>query len=100
MHWRKEMAEDMKRKKIKYGHGKVDRAFFEARGFKVIQHEPWAWGFFHDNLSGKFLWYPGRGTLMYQTNPKSGKKVGEFFTNEEVYEQIQRKINESLPEGW
>lgn len=77
----------------------LDKRFFEKRDVEVIAHQPWQFGLFHKNLQGKFVWYPHKGTLMYEAN-KQTRKVGLFFSHEEVYEQIMKKINEQLPEGW
>ncbi len=77
----------------------LDRAFFESRGVEVIAHQPWQFGLFHPHLQGKFVWYPRNGTLMYEAN-KQTRKIGTTFSHEEVYEEITKKINEQLPEGW
>ncbi len=77
-----------------YG-GNLDRAFLEARGVRIVRHQPWQFGLFHDDLIGKFVWYPMRGTLMYEADAVGkayGAKVGEFFGTAEVWSVMAARI--------
>ena len=72
----------------------VDYEFFAAHGVKVVQHAPWQFGLFHPDLEGKFVWYPERGSLVYERPEWGVYKVGEFVDTEDVYNEIVKKINE------
>jgi len=82
-----------KREKIsRYSKG-LDRDAFREEGIQVIQHQPWQFGLLHPDLSGKFVWYPTKGTLMYEDEPHRGSRVGHFPTTKLVIEQIKRTID-------
>jgi len=69
----------------------LDYEFFKAHDVTVVQHAPWQFGLFHPDLKGKFVWYPERGSLIYET-PGAIIKVGEFTNTEDVYNEIMKKI--------
>jgi len=70
----------------------LDYDFFAAHDVKVVQHAPWQFGLFHPDLKGKFVWYPARGSLIYEEPDWGVCKIGEFTNSEEVYNQIMKKI--------
>lgn len=73
--------------------GEMDIAFLEMQDIKVVKYQPWQFGLFHPDLYGKFVWYPKKGTLMYESD-ETIYKVGEFNDTEIVLEKIMQKINE------
>lgn len=96
--------------------GGVDYKFLKAMDIKVVKYQPWQLGLFHPDLKGKFLWYPRKGTLMYQEVAEGtthGVKIGntgEFCAGghkqwwkegatEMVYEEIMKKVNEQQHEN-
>lgn len=80
----------------------VDFEFLEAMGIKIIAYQPWQLGLFHEELKGKFVWYPKAGTLMYEDQPGSNTKVGQSgdfvgtkeYITEKVYEILMAKLNQ------
>lgn len=91
--------------------GGVDFAFLELHDVKIIKHQPWQLGLFHPDLRGKFVWYPRKGTLMFEWEFNGGRQqakigqTGDFVAGgfemwrdkdatEKVYEQIMKKIQE------
>ena len=69
----------------------LDYGFFESMEVKVVQHAPWQFGLFHPDVEGKFVWYPERGSLIYE-KPGAIVKVGEFTNTEDVWEEIKKKL--------
>lgn len=69
----------------------LDYGFFESMEVKVVQHAPWQFGLFHPDVEGKFVWYPERGSLIYE-KPGAIVKVGEFTNSEDVWSEIQKKL--------
>lgn len=69
----------------------LDYGFFESMDVKVVQHAPWQFGLFHPDVEGKFVWYPERGSLIYE-KPGAIVKVGEFTNSEEVWDEIRKKL--------
>lgn len=91
--------------------GGVDFHFLDVHDVKVVKHQPWQLGLFHPDLEGKFVWYPRKGTLMFEwefDGQRGAKKVGQTgdfiagghkewrssSATERVYEEIAKKINE------
>lgn len=84
----------------------VDYKLLEGMGISVVRHQPWQLGLFHEELVGKFVWYPGAGTLMYQNDDRSEVYVvgykGQFCAEgkpnvtEDVYIEISKKVDEQL----
>lgn len=70
----------------------LDYEFFKQHDVEVVQHAPWQFGLFHKDLVGKFVWYPERGSLIYEKPEWGIVKVGEFTDSEEVYQEIMKKI--------
>lgn len=72
----------------------VDYEIFEAYGITHQWHQPWQLGLFHANLPDgyKFVWYPERGTLMYEQGSKNAHKIGEFTDSESVALEIRDRI--------
>ena len=74
--------------------GDLDRKFFKAMNIKVAQYQPWQFGLFHPDLKkAKFVWYPRKGTLMFEHEEQTIYKVGQFLNSEDVYNEIMTKIN-------
>lgn len=69
----------------------LDYEFFASVDVTVVQHAPWQFGLFHPNVEGKFVWYPERGSLIYE-KPGAIVKVGEFTNTEEVWEEMRKKL--------
>lgn len=69
----------------------LDYEFLKQMGVQIVQHAPWQFGLFHPDMEGKFVWYPERGSLIYE-KPWAIVKVGEFTNSEEVWEEIKKKI--------
>lgn len=66
--------------KIKQYHEKVDFEFLKEMGIKVVMYQPWQIGLFHEEMEGKFIWYPKAGTLMYSNMDKNiNYKLEGFF---------------------
>ncbi len=95
--------------------GGVDYAFLKAMDIKVVKHQPWQLGLTHPDLKGKYVWYPRKGTLMFEWEfgmPHSAKigQTGEFCAGggykenwkegatEMVYQKIMEKIMEQQGE--
>lgn len=75
--------------------GGLDRKFFTAHDVKVVQYQPWQYGLFHPDLKGKFVWYPQKGTLMFEHKEEDLLyKMGEHKNSEDVYKIIMGKIGE------
>lgn len=89
----------------KYTEG-VDFDFLKAMEVEVVEHQPWQLGLFYPDLDGKFVWYPKKGTLMYQREDEngawSGYKIHESVTfkgedpeaTENVVNEIMIKVKE------
>lgn len=69
----------------------INYEFLKQMDVQVVQHAPWQFGLFHPDLEGKFVWYPERGSLIYE-KPGAIVKVGEFTDSEYVWEEIKKKI--------
>ena len=69
----------------------IDYEFFASVDVRIVQHAPWQFGLFHPDVEGKFVWYPERGSLIYE-KPGAIVKVGEFTNTEEVWGEIQKKL--------
>lgn len=55
----------------------VDYELLEGMGIRYVMHEKWQIGLFHDDLEGKFLWYPSAGTLVFESADGFFKRIGE-----------------------
>lgn len=62
--------------------------FFKQMGVTVVQHAPWQFGLFHPDIKGKFVWYPERGSLIYEKQEWGVVKVGEFTDSEDVFKKM------------
>jgi len=69
----------------------LDYEFFAQHEIEVIQHAPWQFGLFHPDIEGKFVWYPERGSLIYEKTNWGVVKLGEFTNSEDVYKEIMKK---------
>lgn len=59
-----------------YDHA-VDYDLLAALGVRVVRHQPWQLGLYHEELDGKIVWYPKSGTLMYQNDARNvSHKIG------------------------
>jgi hypothetical protein len=63
---------------------KDDIDFSEYCGYTIKQYTPWQFGLFHSDLKGKLMWYPKKGSLIYEPEPYRVKKIGEFYTLEDA----------------
>ena len=89
--------------RTEYDH-QVDYKFLQAMGIKVAKYQPWQLGLFHPDLTGKFLWYPKKGTLMFENIDRvtigesgdypAGMGCPDDDSTEKVYNQIMSKVNE------
>lgn len=71
----------------------VDYKMLEEFGVRVVKHQPWQFGLFYPDLEGKMVWYPEKGTLMYENSAKRiMKKVGEFTDTEDVWNEIMKRV--------
>lgn len=92
-------------------HDGVDLKFLRAMGITVVFYQPWQLGLFHEELKGKFVWYPKKGTLMYECEFNGSPftvKIGTsgdylaqtkdqedmYGTTEKVYNEIIKKVKE------
>lgn len=78
----------------------VDFEYLKAMGVEITFYQAWQLGLFHKDLKGKFVWYPRKGTLMFESETGSQNKIkqsGDFMgqndKTEEVYKEIIRKID-------
>lgn len=80
-------------KSFKSYRGAMDKNFFKGMDIKVVQNQPWQFSLYHPDLpeGEKFVWYPRKGTLMFETE-YGNKKVGEFLDCEEVWKEINKKV--------
>jgi len=69
----------------------VDYQFFAAHQVKVTQLMPWQFRLEHPDITGRFVWYPTSGALIYEQSEWGVAKVGEYKSSEEVYEKIMEK---------
>lgn len=101
-------------KAVRKGHPRfydtaVDYEFLEGNGIKVVKHEPWQLGLFHEELTGKFLWYPSAGTLVFESEDHFFSRVGQKgdflagghhadeareYVTEDVYEKIMEMVHQ------
>ena len=79
----------------RYRPDRVDGKFLTAMGVKIVWHQPWQVSLFHPDSEAKFVWYPGKGTLMLEPKFSFGRKVpGKFTDSEDVYDYLVKLINE------
>lgn len=76
--------------KTKYDEN-VDYKFFEAMDVEVVQLLPWQFRLKHPDIIGQFVWYPSRGSLIYEKPEWGVSKVGEFLNSEDVYQEMMKK---------
>lgn len=74
----------------------VDYHFLEAMGVKYVLHQPWQIGLFPEEFTGKFCWYPKKGTLMVEYGEYKNRKVGEFSDTEGMYNAMMEIVNNQL----
>lgn len=78
-----------------------DRSVLAKAGATWKEHQEGQFSILHPHLEGsKFVWYPRKGTLMYEPRPYKAIKLGEGADVHDVVGEIKKKINEKLPEGW
>jgi hypothetical protein len=70
----------------------LDYNFFAQMEVQVVQHAPWQFGLFHKDIVGKFVWYPERGSLIYEKPDWGVCKIGEFTDSELVWEEMRKKL--------
>ena len=71
----------------------VDYQFFAAHDVTVTQLMPWQYRLEHPDITGRFVWYPTSGALIYEKPDWGVAKVGEYENSEEVYAKIMEKCN-------
>ena len=71
----------------------MDENFFKGMDIRVVKNQPWQFSLYHPDLQKdeKFVWYPRKGTLMFETE-YGNKKVGEFLDCEDVCKEITKQI--------
>lgn len=69
----------------------VDYEFFKQMDVTIVKHAPWQFGLFHPDIKGKFVWYPKRGSLIYEQPDWGICKVGEYTNSEDVYAKMMEK---------
>lgn len=87
-------------------HAGVDFNFLKANGINIRMYQPWQIGLFCEELEGKFVWYPKKGTLMYETEfngspytvkiGDSGDFLAQTKEQEEMYGSTERVYNEII----
>lgn len=65
----------------------VAHHYLESNGVSIVRYQPWQFGLFHADMDGKMVWYPRKGTLMYETD-FGITKLGEFHEVEEVWKRM------------
>jgi len=70
----------------------VDYTMLKAFGIEIKQVQPWQFKLTHPDLDGSFVWYPERGSLIFEKPTWGVHKVGEYTDTEEVCEIIKKKI--------
>lgn len=70
----------------------IDYEFFSQMEVVVTQLLPWQFRLEHADVSGRFVWYPESGSLIYEKPEWGVVKVGEFTDSEEVYQQMMKKV--------
>lgn len=70
----------------------IDYEFFSQMEVVVTQLLPWQFRLEHSDVSGRFVWYPESGSLIYEKPEWGVVKVGEFTDSEEVYQQMMKKV--------
>jgi hypothetical protein len=60
----------------------IDYTFLKGIGIRWIKYKQWQIGLFHEELKGKFIWYPTTGTLVYESEDgyfRRLKTKGDFL---------------------
>jgi hypothetical protein len=70
----------------------LDYDFFASVDVQVVQYAPWQFGLFHPDIEGKFVWYPERGSLIYEKLDWGLCKIGEFTDSEAVWDEMKKKL--------
>lgn len=88
---------------------KVDFEFLKGNGIRVVFYQPWQLGLFYEELEGKFLWYPSKGTLVFESEDGFFQRIGEKgafvaggydadeskeYITEDVYNEIMKVVSE------
>lgn len=71
--------------------GNIDYTFFEQHGVVVTQVMPWQFKLEHPDVTGRFVWYPEGGSLIYEQPEWGVNKIGEFTDSETVYQEMMKK---------
>ena len=70
----------------------IDYEFFRQMGVSVVQHAPWQFSLLYPDIEGKFVWYPERGSLIYEKPEWGVVKLGEFTNSEDVWKEMMLKL--------
>jgi hypothetical protein len=76
--------------------GDFDEKFLMGMGIKFVFHQPWQIGLFHEEFTGKFVWYPKKGTLMVEFGEHQISNLGRYLETEEMYNKMMEVINNNL----
>jgi len=74
----------------------VDYKFLEAMGIRYKWYQPWQLGLWIEEFSGKFMWYPEKGTLMVDYGEYNNKNLGRFTDTEEVCIKMREVVENIL----
>ncbi len=98
----KEVIDEMKEKGRSY-YSYVDFDKLKALGIRYVMYQPWQFGLFHEDMDGKLLWYPRKGTLMFQNEMLDGTVVthkigdsGDWIAGGYNEEKIHPRIHEEI----
>lgn len=70
----------------------IDYDFFEQVGVRIKAILPWQFKLEHPDMVGNFVWYPERGSLIYEKPEWGISKVGEFTNSEDIWNEIKKKL--------
>jgi len=80
--------------RVKRYNQNVDYTFFEAMDVKIEEgKDPWIFFLSHEDLKGRFVWYPTTGSLIFEPPRREAYKIGEWQNSEDVYAAIADVIN-------
>lgn len=80
--------------KIETAHKSVDIKFLEAMGIKVVVLKFYQIALEYPDLqSGRFMWYPTTGTLVFEGHNRNRPYKKKYFDSEEVFNEIMKVVN-------
>lgn len=66
-------------------------------GFRTVYHQPWQISIFHEDICGKFVYYPKRGCLMRRDGRDNEFKMGNYPEATTDTEDLIKILNQYLP---